>query len=60
MGSLEVLSSKESNFHNNTRIKMQYTKEHHENLYGFRERDKFDYSVDIVFGVLDETIIRLH
>lgn len=45
---------------NNARIRMQYTKEHHENLYGFRERDKFDYSVDIVFGEFDETIVRLH
>jgi hypothetical protein len=39
---------------------MQYTQEHHETLYGFRERDKFDYSIDIVFEEFEEIKMRLH
>lgn len=37
---------------------MQYTQERHETLYGLREHDKFDYSVDLVFKEFDE--IKMH
>lgn len=39
---------------------MEYMHEHHETLHGLRERDKFEYVVDVFFDELEEKVVCLN